>query len=196
MNCLFEESRLMTTNASPKTRLTLKKLMLRSGFAEQFVEADILLFIEPERVLITRCSGVPVGYVCQFSVGIHNIGSKGVRLGRTLGLAERAPLSDKCQFVGQRYSSLASSEAKTPRRKNFRKNLAKPPLRLSRAGLSRMQYYNRAGAKTSPRCGLERSGADSRTEVFHPVVSCSMKGRFSYSVHYSDINRIKQKTVF
>jgi hypothetical protein len=64
----------MTTNASPKTRLTLKKLMLRSGFAEQFVEADILLFIEPERVLITRCSGVPVGYVCQFSVGIHNIG--------------------------------------------------------------------------------------------------------------------------
>ena len=58
----------------PKTRLTLKKLMLRSGFAEQFVEADILLFIEPERVLITRCSGVPVGYVCQFSVGIHNIG--------------------------------------------------------------------------------------------------------------------------
>ena len=49
-------------------------VMLRSGFAEQFVEADILLFIEPERVLITRCSGVPVGYVCQFSVGIHNIG--------------------------------------------------------------------------------------------------------------------------
>ena len=44
----------MTTNASPKTRLTLKKLMLRSGFAEQFVEADILLFIEPERVLVTR----------------------------------------------------------------------------------------------------------------------------------------------
>ena len=51
-------------------------------------------------------------------------------------------------------------------------------------------------AKKSPRCGLERSGADSRTEVFHPVVSCSMKGRFSYSVHYPDINCIKQKTVF
>ena len=49
-------------------------VMLRSGFAEQFVEADILLFIKLERVLITRCSGVPVGYVCQFSVGIHNIG--------------------------------------------------------------------------------------------------------------------------
>ena len=170
--------------------------MLRSGFAEQFVEADVLLFIEAERVFIAQRSGLLSGLVCQFSVSIHNIGSKGVRLGRTPGLAEQGPLSDKCQFVGQRYSSLASSEAKTPRRKNFRKNLAKPPLRLSRAGLSRMQYYNRAGAKTSPRCGLERSGADSRTEVFHPVVSCSMKGRFSYSVHYSDINRIKQKTVF
>ena len=157
MNCLFEESRLMTTNASPKTRLTLKKLMLRSGFAEQFVEADILLFIEPERVLITRCSGVPVGHVCQFSVGIHNIGSKGVRLGRTLGLAERAPLSDKCQFVGQRYSSLLSDDNKKPRRKNFRKNFAKPPLRLPEPGLSRVQYYNRAGARTSPRCGLERT---------------------------------------
>ncbi len=49
-------------------------VMLRSGFAEHLVEADILLFIEPERVLITRCSGVPVSYVCQFSVSIHNIG--------------------------------------------------------------------------------------------------------------------------
>ena len=46
-------------------------VMLQSGFAKQLVEADILLFIEPERVLITRCSGLPVGYVCQFSVGIH-----------------------------------------------------------------------------------------------------------------------------
>ena len=44
--------------------------MLQSGFAEQFVEADVLLFIEPERVLVARRSG----YVCQFSVSIHNIG--------------------------------------------------------------------------------------------------------------------------
>ena len=70
-------------------------VMLRSGFTKQFVEADILLFIKPKRVFITRRSGVPVGHVCQFSVGIHNIGSKGVRLGRTPGLAERGPLSDK-----------------------------------------------------------------------------------------------------
>ena len=45
--------------------------MLQSSFAEQLVETDMLLFIEPERILVTRCSGLPVGYVCQFSVGIH-----------------------------------------------------------------------------------------------------------------------------
>ena len=70
-------------------------VMLRSGFAEQFVEADVLLFIEAERVFIAQRSGLLSGLVCQFSVGIHNIGSKGVRLGRTPGPAERGPLSDK-----------------------------------------------------------------------------------------------------
>ena len=170
--------------------------MLRSGFAEQFVEADVLLFIEAERVFITRRSELLAGHVCQFSVGIHNIGSKGVRLGRTLGLAERAPLSDKRQFVGQRYSSLFSGENKNPRRKIFCKNFEKPPLRLSRTGLSRLQYYNRPGTKTSSRCGLERSWPDIKTEVFQSVVSCIMKGRFSCSVHYSDINCVKQKMVF
>ena len=47
--------------------------MLQSDLTKQLVEADILLFIAPERVFITWCSGLPVGYVCQFSVGIHNI---------------------------------------------------------------------------------------------------------------------------
>ena len=107
----------MTTNASPKTRLTLKKLMLRSGFAEQFVEADVLLFIEAERVFIAQRSGLLSGLVCQFSVSIHNIGSKGVRLGRTPGLAERGPLSDKPKVVGQRYTSLPSDDGKKPRRR-------------------------------------------------------------------------------
>ena len=46
-------------------------VMLQSGLAEQLVEADILLFIEPERVFVTRCSGLSVGLVCLFSVGIH-----------------------------------------------------------------------------------------------------------------------------
>ena len=96
--------------------------MLRSGFAEQFVEADVLLFIEAERVFIAQRSGLLSGLVCQFSVSIHNIGSKGVRLGRTPGLAEQGPLSDKCQFVGQRYSSLLSGDNKNPRRKIFCEN--------------------------------------------------------------------------
>ena len=165
--------------------------MLQSGFTKQLLEANILLFIEPERVLITRSFRLPGISVCLFTIGIHIWLKKGSRLGRTPSLAERAPLSDKCQFVGQRYSSLASSEAKNPRRKNFRKIYAKPPLRLPRVGRFPLQYYNHAGAKTNPRYGLERSGADIGTEVFHPVVSCSMKGRFSYCVHYPDINCMK-----
>ena len=72
--------------------------MLRSGFAEQFVEADVLLFIEAERVFIAQRSGLLSGLVCQFSVSIHNIGSKGVRLGRTPGLAERAPFVCRKNF--------------------------------------------------------------------------------------------------
>ena len=46
-------------------------VMLQSCFAKQLVEANVLLFIEPKRVFITRRSGLLVGYVCQFSVGIH-----------------------------------------------------------------------------------------------------------------------------
>ena len=166
-------------------------VMLQSGFAEQLVEADVLHLVKPERVLITRSFRLPDISVCQFSVGIHIWLKKGSRLGSDTGLAGRAPLSDKCQFVGQRYSSLFLCRNKNPRRKIFCKNFEKPPLRLPGPGLSRVQYYNRAGAKTNPRCGLERSGADIGTEVFLSVVSCSMKGRFSYSVHYPDINRMK-----
>ena len=50
------------------------EVMLKSGFAEQFVEANILLFIEPERVLVTWCFMFPVISVCLFWVGIHDIG--------------------------------------------------------------------------------------------------------------------------
>ena len=42
---------------------------------------------------------------------------KVARLGSDSGLAERGPLSDKTQFVGQRYSSLLSGGNKNPRRK-------------------------------------------------------------------------------
>ena len=46
-------------------------VMLQSGFAEQLAKADVLLFIKPERVFITRRSGLLIGLVYQFSVGIH-----------------------------------------------------------------------------------------------------------------------------
>ena len=48
--------------------------MLKSGLAEQLVEADVLLLVKSERVLITRCSGLLSSLVSLFSVGIHNIG--------------------------------------------------------------------------------------------------------------------------
>ena len=46
-------------------------IMLRSGFAEQLVEADVLLLVKSKRVFITRRSGLLIGLVYQFSVGIH-----------------------------------------------------------------------------------------------------------------------------
>ena len=45
-------------------------VMLQSGFAKQLVEANVLLFIKPKRIFITRRSGL----LCSFSVGIHGIG--------------------------------------------------------------------------------------------------------------------------
>ena len=171
-------------------------VMLQSGFAEQLAKADVLLFIKPERVFITRRSGLLIGLVCRFSVHIHIWLKKGSRLGRTPSLAERAPLYAEKLFGIQRYSSLLSGDNKNPRRRISDQSFENPPLRLPEPGRFPVQYYNRFGAKKIHRCGLERSGADIGTKVFHPVVSCSMKGRFSYSVHYPDINRMKRKTVF
>ncbi len=152
--------------------------MLRSGFAEQFVEADVLLFIEAERVFIAQRSGLLSGLVCQFSVSIHNIGSKGVRLGRTPGLAEQGPLSDKCQFVGQRYSSLASSEAKDPLPKTSIEDSDKRLAGVLKPGNFPLQYYNRRAPKKSPANGLERTGADISSEAFYLVVYCGRKEFF------------------
>ena len=46
-------------------------VMLQSDFAEQLAKADVLLFIKPERVFITRRSGLLIGLVCRGSVHIH-----------------------------------------------------------------------------------------------------------------------------
>ena len=105
-------------------------VMLQSGFAEQLAKADVLLFIKPERVFITRRSGLLIGLVCRFSVHIHIWLKKGSRLGSDPGLAEREPLSDKPKFVGQRYSSLPSGDGKNPRRRISDRSSENPPLRL------------------------------------------------------------------
>lgn len=49
-------------------------VMFQTNFAEQLAEADVLRLVKPERVLITRCSGLLSSLVSLFSVGIHNIG--------------------------------------------------------------------------------------------------------------------------
>lgn len=49
-------------------------VMLQSGFAEQLIEADVLLFIKPKRVFITRRSGLLFSLVSQFLIVIHGIG--------------------------------------------------------------------------------------------------------------------------
>ena len=155
--------------------------MLQSSLTKHLLKADILFRGEFEIIPvdsgICRCrASDPLFRGCHQSGSLSGVSR------------ERHPISQSEHLW---YSSLASSEAKNPRRKNFRKIYAKPPLRLPRVGRFPLQYYNHAGAKTNPRYGLERSGADIGTEVFHPVVSCSMKGRFSYCVHYPDINCMK-----
>ena len=64
------------------------------------------------------------------------------------------PLYAENFFGIRRYSSLTSSEAKNPWRKNFRKIYAKPPLRLPRVGRFPLQYYNHAGV-SRPEKGLQ-----------------------------------------
>ena len=44
--------------------------MLQSGLTKHLVEADILLFIESERILVTRSFGL----LCSFLVSIHSFG--------------------------------------------------------------------------------------------------------------------------
>lgn len=164
--------------------------MLRSCLTKHLLKADILFRGEFE--IIPVDSGI---CRCRASdplfCGCHQSGSlSGVT-------RERHPASQSEHLCMPKNFSAYKGTARSPqvRRKSaaekFSKIYAKPPLRLPRVGRFPLQYYNHAGAKTNPRYGLERSGADIGTEVFHPVVSCSMKGRFSYCVHYPDINCMK-----
>ena len=150
-------------------------VMFQSSFAKQFVEANVLLFIKPERVLMTRRWGLLSGLVGQFSVGIHSFGLKGVRLGRTPGLAERAFLYAEKLFGIQKHSSLPSGEGKNPQQRISTDSFGSPPLRYLRPGCFPLQYYNRRGPKKSPPNGLERTGADIEAVMENEDVYCSRK---------------------
>ena len=131
--------------------------MLQSRLTKHLLKADILFRGEFE--IIPVDSGI---CRCRASDplfrGCHQAGSlSGVTRERhPASQSEHLSYAEKL-FGIQRYSSLFLCRNKNPRRKFFCENFEKPPKRRPRTGLSRLQYYNRAGAKTSPRCGLERS---------------------------------------
>ena len=170
--------------------------MLQSSLTKHLLKADILFRREFEIIPvdsgICRCrASDPLFRGCHQSGSLSGV----TREHHPASQSEHLSYAEKL-FGIQRYSSLPSDEGKNPRRRISDRSFENPPLRLPEPGWFPVQYYNRPGAKKSPRCGLERSGADVGVEVFQSVVSCSMKGWFSYSIHYSDINCVKQKMVF
>ena len=146
--------------------------MLQSSLTKHLLKADILFRREFEIIPvdsgICRCrASDPLFRGCHQSGSLSGV----TRERHPASQSEHLSYAEK--FFGiQRYSSLPSGDGKNTRRRISAKSFGNPPLRLPRQGLSRVQYYNRAGAKTNPRCGLERSGADIETEAFYPVVYC------------------------
>ena len=137
-------------------------VMLRSRLIKHLLKADILLRGEFEIIPvdsgICRCrASDPLFRGCHQSGSLSGV----TRERHPASQSEHLSYAEKL-FGIQRYSSLPSDDGKTPRRKNFRKNFAKPPLRLSRAGLSRVQYYNRPGAKKT--IGADWSGRERTAE--------------------------------
>ena len=171
-------------------------VMLQSCLTKHLLKADILFRGEFEIIPvdsgICRCrASDPLFRGCHQSGSLSGV----TREHHPASQSEHLSYAEKL-FGIQRYSSLLSGDNKNPRRRIFARSSLNSPIRLSRVGLFPVQYYNRPVRKKSPPNGLERSWADIGIEVFLSVVSCSMKGRFSYSGHYPDINRMKRKTVF
>ena len=174
----------------------LAPIMLQSSLTKHLLKADILFRGEFEIIPvdsgICRCrASDPLFRGCHQSGSLSGV----TRERHPTSQSEHLSYAEKL-FGIQRYSSLLSGDNKNPRRRIFARSSLNSPIRLSRVGLFPVQYYNRPVRKKSPPNGLERSWADIGIEVFLSVVSCSMKGRFSYSGHYPDINRMKRKTVF
>ena len=132
-------------------------VMLQSCLTKHLLKADILFRGEFEIIPvdsgICRCrASDPLFRGCHQSGSLSGV----TRERHPASQSEHLSYAEKI-FGIRRYSSLFSGENKNPRRKIFCENFEKPPLRPPRAGLFPVQYYNRAGAKTNPRCGLERS---------------------------------------
>ena len=132
----------------------LAPIMLQSSLTKHLLKADILFRGEFE--IIPVDSGV---CCCRASDplfrGCHQSGSLSGVTRERHPASQSEHLSYAEKFFGiQRYSSLFSGENKNPRRKNFRKIFAKPPLRLPGLGLFPVQYYNPAGV-SRPEKGLQ-----------------------------------------
>ena len=158
-------------------------VMFKSGLAEQLVEADMLfrreLEIIPMDSGICRCrASDPLFRGCHQSGSLSGV----TRERHPASQSEHLSYAEKL-FGIQRYSSLASSEAKNPRRRISDRNFENPPLRLPGSGLFPEQYYNRFGAKKIHRCGLERTGADIGAGLENEDVYC---GRKNYSDKQTD----------
>lgn len=146
--------------------------MLRSGLAKQLLEADILLFIEAERILITRCFRL----LSSFLVGIHSFRLKGVRLGRTprprrasTFVGQNAVCRTKVHLaVVWRQQKSAPEIFSVKTLKNLRSGF--------RSGLSHVQYYNRRALKQAlgaDWCGRERTSKPKRYPVY---IAAEIKG--------------------
>ena len=79
-------------------------VVFQSSLRKHPAETDILLLIEPERVLVTGFS--------LFVLFFHMSRFKGARLGSGTRPRREGPLSDKHRFVGQRYTLLPSGDGK------------------------------------------------------------------------------------
>lgn len=150
-------------------------VMFQSSFAKQFVEANVLLFIKPKRVFITRCSGLLSGLVGQFSVCIHNIGKKRV------ATRERPRPRRASTFVGQ--MPICRTKVQLAPIWRWEKSAAEDPERRFRqtlggsleAGEFPTAILQPYGRKKKPSV---RTGADISSEAFYPVVYCGRKEFF------------------
>ena len=128
--------------------------MLQSSLTKHLLKADILFRREFEIIPvdsgICRCrASDPLFRGCHQSGSLSGV----TREHHPASQSEHLSYAEKL-FGIQRYSSLASSEAKNPRRRISDQSFENPPLRLPEPGRFPVQYYNRFGV-SRPEKGLQ-----------------------------------------